>query len=202
LTSQNKDQTQAPTSSRTDNGKVIKHMHRTEVIKHMSNTPRVEPIRSHRRLMGCKHMYKRKRLELICNNNSFIQFVFKHIINALALSKATEKSAREENKGNNEEWYGRATYQCYSCFNSSLDLVRPHREYEGSSTLGSSPLDASMLSSYTSAPPMPAQEHTKGGDPTPVASIDGAITTETIQAIISWSIIATVRCTLPPKNSS
>jgi hypothetical protein len=77
LTSQNKDQTQAPTSSGTDNSKVIKHMHKTEEIKHMSNSPRVAPIRCCRHLKGREHMYKRKRLELSYNNNSFIKFVFK-----------------------------------------------------------------------------------------------------------------------------
>jgi hypothetical protein len=51
LTSQNKNQTQAPTSSRTDNDEVIKHMRKTEVIKHMPDLPRVAPIRRcHRRL--------------------------------------------------------------------------------------------------------------------------------------------------------
>jgi hypothetical protein len=57
--SQNEDQTQAPISSGTDNDEVFKHRHITEVIKHMSNLPRVAPIRCrHRRPKGRNHMYK------------------------------------------------------------------------------------------------------------------------------------------------
>jgi hypothetical protein len=83
LTSQNEHQTQALISSGTDNSEVIKHMRRTEVIKHMSNLPRVVPIRRRHHPKGRDHMYKRKILELGCNNNSFIKFVSKHVISAL-----------------------------------------------------------------------------------------------------------------------
>jgi hypothetical protein len=47
FTSQNKDQTQALTSSGIDNNEVFKLMRRTEVIKHMLNLPRVTPIQRH-----------------------------------------------------------------------------------------------------------------------------------------------------------
>jgi hypothetical protein len=63
LISQNEDQTQAPTSSGTDNDEVIKNMRKTEVIKHMSNLPRVVPIRRRHRPKGRGHMYKWIRLE-------------------------------------------------------------------------------------------------------------------------------------------
>jgi hypothetical protein len=47
-------------------------------------------------LKGCEDMYKKQGLELSWNNNSFIKFIFKHVINALALSKVTETVHRRE----------------------------------------------------------------------------------------------------------
>jgi hypothetical protein len=59
LTSQNKEQTQAPTSLGTDYDEAIKHMRRTEVIKYMLNLPRVVLIWCHRRRSkGRDHVYK------------------------------------------------------------------------------------------------------------------------------------------------
>jgi hypothetical protein len=58
LTSQNEDQTQAPTSSGTDNDEVFKHMRRTEMIKHLSILPGVGPIWHHRHPKEHDHMYK------------------------------------------------------------------------------------------------------------------------------------------------
>jgi hypothetical protein len=47
-------------------------------------------------------MYKKQELELSCihsfNQQSFVKFVIKHVISALARSKATEKITGEENR--------------------------------------------------------------------------------------------------------
>jgi hypothetical protein len=68
--------------------------------------------------------------------------------------------------------------------------------------LGSSPLGASTSGSCTSAPPMPVQERTKGGDPAPVVPIDGAITTNITRAITARDATATIRCAIQPKITS
>jgi hypothetical protein len=57
---------------------------------------RVHPTRCPR---GVKTCINSKELDHCCNQLSFNQFVIKHIINTLALSKAIEKFVREENIG-------------------------------------------------------------------------------------------------------
>jgi hypothetical protein len=58
---------------------------------------------------GVKTCINRKELDHYNNQLSFNKFVVKSVMNALGLSKATEKFAREENRGKRQETKRRTT---------------------------------------------------------------------------------------------
>jgi hypothetical protein len=73
-------------------------------------------------------------LELSCihsiNNNSLSKFAIKHVISALALSKATKSSSEKNRDKNSEEENGKMAEPLtnHSRIHHSLDTARSHQE--------------------------------------------------------------------------
>jgi hypothetical protein len=88
------------------------------------------------------------------------------------------------------------------CFNSSLDLARPHQKWKSSSTQSTSTLDSIEPSSCMLMMSSPPQERTKGGDVAPAVPTYGTVTAKSTRAVSARATAATIWYTLHPKDAS
>jgi hypothetical protein len=109
---------------------------------------------------------------------------------------------KKTDRGNREERYGRATYQRYSRFNSSLDPTIPRQKWKVSYMQSSSKLCSTTPGSCTPATSLPPQEQTKGGDAAPTVPAYGTIIAKSTRVDPTQATTATIWRPLYPKITS
>jgi hypothetical protein len=143
-----------------------------------------------------KTCINRKELDHYNNQLSFNKFVVKSVMNALGLSKATEKFAREENRGKRQETKRRTTIGIVEPPTNAILALILHLIWRDLTENQHGRAPPCWGSSTSPSPPHPP-ERTKGGEHDPIVLADGAVATEIIHATT-----ASIQYTLHTKHNS